>query len=58
MKNLRKALQKRSAELVLVGGATAVAGGVGMIYIPAGLIAGGLLAMAGAVLSILGGEAK
>ena len=58
MKNLRKTLQKRSAELVLVGGATAVAVGVGMLSLPWGVIVGGLLAIAGAVLSILGGERK
>ena len=34
---------------------TAVAVGAGMIYLPAGLIAGGVLAIAGAVLANLGG---
>lgn len=42
-------------DLVLLGGAVAVAVGAGMICLPAGLIAGGVLAIAGAVLSSLGG---
>ena len=32
-----------------------MAAGAGLMYLPAGLIAGGLLAIVGAVLSILGG---
>lgn len=40
---------------MLLGGAVAVAVGAGMIYLPAGLIAGGVLAIAGAVLNSLGG---
>ena len=49
---------KHLAELALLGGAAAVAVGAGMIYTPAGLIAGGGLASAGAVLSLWGGEAE
>ena len=45
-------------ELVLLAGAAAVAVGAGMIYLPAGLIAGGVLAGAGAVLSMWGGDEK
>ena len=43
-------------ELVLLAGAAAVAVGTGMIYLPAGLIAGGGLAIAGAVLSMWGDD--
>lgn len=55
MKNLLKGLARYCTELALLGGAVAVAVGCGMIYLPAGLIAGGALAIAGAVLSGLGG---
>ncbi len=59
MKNLVNCLAKHLGELVLVGGAAVVAVGVGMIYLPAGLITGGGLAIAGAVLSLWGaGEEK
>ena len=52
MKNLVNCLAKHLGELVLVGGAAVVAVGAGMIYLPAGLITGGSLAIAGAVLSL------
>ena len=55
MEQLRKTLGRYAADLVLVAGAAAVSVGAGLIYPPAGLIAGGLLAIAGAVLSSLGG---
>ena len=55
MKNLIRGLTRYCTDLVLLGGAVAVAVGAGMIYLPAGLIAGGGLAIAGAVLSSLGG---
>lgn len=55
MTHLKRALARYGAELVLVAGATAVAVGAGLIYLPAGLIAGGFLAIGGSVLSILGG---
>ena len=55
MKRLTRALKKHGTDLVRVAGATAVAGGCGLVYLPAGLIAGGVLAIAGAVLSALGG---
>ena len=58
MKNLRKALGRYASDLVLVAGATAVAVGAGLIYLPAGLIAWGVLAICGAVLSSLGGGDK
>lgn len=43
------------AELILVGGCAVVAVGTGMIYLPAGLIVGGGLAAAGAIISLYGG---
>lgn len=55
MKRLLKALARYCNDLALLGGAVAVAVGAGMIYLPAGFIAGGVLVMAGAVLSSLGG---
>lgn len=54
MKQLVKSLAAYWADLILVGGAVAVAVGAGMIYLPAGLIVGGGLAVAGAALSIMG----
>lgn len=58
MKKIANGFMKHLAELALLGGAAAVAGGVGLIYPPAGLIAGGGLAIAGAVLSLWGEEAE
>lgn len=60
MKKLSKALSRLGPDLVLIAGAAAVAVGAGMIYLPAGLIAGGVLAITGAVLSSLdsGGERR
>lgn len=55
MKKLLKNLARYAVDLVLVAGAAAVAVGAGMIYLPAGLITGGVLAIAGAVLSSLSG---
>lgn len=54
MKNLANCLMNHLAELVLLAGAAAVAIGCGMICLPAGLISGGCLAIAGAVLSMWG----
>lgn len=56
MRKMVKGLTGHLGELVLLAGAAAVAVGVGMIYLPAGLIAGGCLAIVGAVLSMWGGE--
>lgn len=56
MKKLVNGLMGHLAELVLLAGAAAVAVGAGMIYLPAGLITGGGLAIAGAVLSMWGDE--
>lgn len=55
MKDLIRVLARYCTDLALLGGAVAVAVGAGMIYLPAGFIAGGVLAIAGAVLSGLGG---
>lgn len=44
----------RFMDLALLGGTVAVAVGAGIIYRPAGFIAGGLLAIAGTVLSSFG----
>ena len=41
-KKWKTALRRRGAELVLAAGAAAVAAGAGLIYLPAGLIAGGV----------------
>ncbi len=54
MKKIANGLARHLAELALIGGAAAVAIGAGMIFLPAGLIAGGGLVMAGAVLLIWG----
>ncbi len=58
MKKLVKGLATHLGELVLLGGAAAVSVGCGLIYLPAGLIAGGVLSIAGAVLSMWGGDEK
>lgn len=55
MKKLREALRGRLPDMVLVLGAAVLTVGVGMIYLPAGLIVGGGLLMAGAIL--IGGDA-
>lgn len=56
MKKIANALLNHLAELVLVAGVATVAVGVGMIYLPAGLIAGGTLAIVGAVVAMAGGS--
>ena len=55
MKKLWKNLARYAVDLALVAGAAAEAVGAGMINLPAGLIPGGALAMAGAVLANFGG---
>ncbi|MDN0031623.1 hypothetical protein QVN85_01780 [Oscillibacter valericigenes] len=55
MKNLRKAIAKYATDLVMIAGGAAIAVGAGLIYLPAGLIVGGVLTVAGAVLNGLGG---
>ena len=55
MKKLRKAMAKYAADVALIVGAAAVSVGTGMIYLPAGVIAAGVLLISGVVLSSLGG---
>lgn len=55
MKRIARALTRHGAELVFLAGAAAVAVGVGMIFLPAGLITGGVLAIVGSVVSMAGG---
>lgn len=55
MKKLRKAIVKYATDLVMLFGGAAIAVGAGMIYLPAGLIVGGVLVVVGAVLNSLGG---
>ena len=57
MKNLVKGLMGHLGELALLAGAAAVSVGCGLIYLPAGLIAGGVLTI-GSVLSMWGGDEK
>lgn len=50
-------LIKNVSIMALVAGAAVTSVGAGMIYLPAGLITGGVLAMVGAVVTMLGEEA-
>lgn len=54
MKRIVEGLVNVLPVLALLGGVVLVAVGAGMIYLPAGVIAGGGLLAAGAVLSIWG----
>lgn len=56
MKQFAKSLVRNASVLILLAGAAAASVGAGLIYLPAGLITGGVLAMAGAVVSLLGEE--
>lgn len=56
MRRFAKALAKNASMLVLLAGAASASVGAGMIYLPVGLITGGVLAMAGAILTMLGEE--
>lgn len=58
MRNLCKNIAAYAADIAMIAGAGAIAVGTAMIYLPAGLIAAGTLAIVGAVLSNLGGDAK
>ena len=46
------------AELIMVAGMAAVSVGVALIYLPAGVIAGGVLAIFMATVSMLGGDKR
>lgn len=56
MDNLKKGLGKYAADLALIAGGHCSGGGRGAHLSPGGLIAGGVLAILGAMLSILGGD--
>ena len=51
---MKKFLKQRAWDIVLASGATLVSAGVAMIYLPAGLIAGGALIIIGGILGSLG----
>ena len=54
MKRIANCLMTHLAELAFLAGAASVTVGAGMIYLPAGFITGGALAVAGAVISLFG----
>ena len=54
--SLQGALTEIGAELALAAGGVAISAGVWLIYPPAGLIAGGALAIGAALLVLLGGD--
>ncbi len=54
MKRVVSSLAANLSTLVLLAGAAAVTVGAGMIFLPAGFITGGGLAIAGAILSMWG----
>lgn len=56
MENLKKAVAKYAAELVMTLGAGLVSIGIGLYSGPAGLIAAGAFLLAGAVLNCIGGD--
>jgi len=51
MKQLKKTLGGHMGDFALLAGAALVSVGAGMIYLPAGLVAAGVLLMVGAVLA-------
>lgn len=55
---MRRLWKRYGPGLVLLAGMAAIAVGAGMIFLPAGLIAGGVLAIAWWVLDSLGGDGK
>lgn len=55
MKKWKEAVRRGTGDLALLAGAMLVSVGAGMIYLPAGLIAGGALVIGGAILHALGG---
>lgn len=56
MKKLKSALARFGPDVLLVCGAGAVAVGAGMIWLPLGVIAGGVAMIAFAILSGPGGD--
>lgn len=55
MERIKKAIAKAFGDLMLIAGAAAISVGVGLYSFPAGLITAGVLIIAGAVLSAMGG---
>lgn len=56
MKRILNYLKGHAAEIVMGGGAAAMAVGAGMLSLPWGFIVGGVLALAGGALSLYGTE--
>lgn len=54
--NVKKKKSGVLTVLLLTVGATAVAFGAGLIFLPAGFITGGVLAVAAGILLVLGGD--
>ena len=55
MKALKDGVAAYATELMMTAGAALVSLGAGMIYFPAGIITAGVMLLAGAGLSCLGG---
>lgn len=55
MKALKDGVAAYATELMMTAGAVLVSLGAGMIYFPVGIITAGVMLLAGAVLSCLGG---
>lgn len=55
MKNLKKVLGDLLQDFILILGGASIAVGVGMIYVPAGVIMSGVLVVAGIALANRGG---
>ena len=55
LKNLKKVLGELLGDFILILGAALIAAGVGMIYVPAGVITSGVLVVAGIALANRGG---
>lgn len=55
MKNLKKVLGELLGDFILILGSALIAVGVGMIYMPAGVITSGVLVVAGIALANRGG---
>lgn len=58
MKNLKKMICRIVPDFILMLGAAAISIGIGLYSFPAGLIAGGVLIIAGTVLYTLGGDGQ
>jgi hypothetical protein len=54
-KRLARLWSRCGATVLLVGGAAALTVGVGLVFVPAGWIAGGAVAIAGGILAAIGG---